>query len=320
MAVFVVGMPRSGTKLLRSLLNRHSALHIPDYESRFIPEMARRYADIADLREGGAFDGLAASIAQTNFWHNLVTRDRAIDDQRWRARIEQWSFEGVVDALFSQVAEHAGKRVWGDKTPQYLTQIALIARHFPYARFIHIVRDARDVCLSSKHAWGKCMLRNAQHWNDRVALCRADGEQLGNRYLELRYELLIQQPRAELERICEFLDLPFEADMLTLVRPPEELGDTKGVAEIVSTNSEKWRTQLSTREQTALESVAGRVLEDCGYETSYDGPARRVPQWKMALMRGMDAAVFARANLRNATGLKRVLRIIRTSAIYRSSA
>ncbi|MGI9334330.1 MAG: sulfotransferase family protein [Gammaproteobacteria bacterium] len=319
-ALFVVGMPRSGTKLLRSLLNRHSALHIPDYESRFIPKMARRYAGIADLREHGAFDQLAASIAKTNFWHNLVTRDGSIDESRWRSRIQRWDFEGVIRALYEQLAENAGKRIWGDKTPQYLTELPTIAQHFPYARFVHIVRDARDVCLSSRQAWGKCLLRNAQRWNDDVARCRADGKRLEGRYLELRYESLIQQPRIELERICEFLAIPFEADMLTLLRSPEELGDTKGVSSIVSTNSGKWRDKLSAQQLQAMENVAGQVLHECGYETTFRDRARRVPQWKMSLMRALDAVNFARVSFRNTPNVKRALRILRTSTTYRSSA
>src|SRR3712207_7075395 len=82
--------------------------------------------------------------------------------------------------------------IWGDKSPMYTEHIGLLAELYPQARFIHIVRDARDCCLSAHNAWRKNMVRWAQRWAEGVTKARADGRRIPDRYLEIRYEDLLE--------------------------------------------------------------------------------------------------------------------------------
>ena len=179
--VFIVGMPRSGTKLLRTLLNQHSDIGIPENESHFIPYYYRRLGGFGDLRDRINFDKFFQTISKSTFFCRLIERGKDISPDEWYQAVGCWDYGGVLKALYQLLARNEGKNVWGDKTPQYLTQLDLLWSIFPDARVIHIIRDARDYCLSMKRAWGKAMLRSAQRWADDVRLCREIGQELGGR-------------------------------------------------------------------------------------------------------------------------------------------
>ena len=86
--------------------------------------------------------------------------------------------QGVFEALIRHDSDARPDGVWGDKSPNYRAHLPLLRQLWPEARFIHIIRDARDVCLSSHKAWKKAVLRNAQRWTDEVRACRRDGQAL----------------------------------------------------------------------------------------------------------------------------------------------
>jgi hypothetical protein len=108
-------------------------------------------------------------------------------------------------------AERHGKPRWGDKTPvdgQHLPEIEAL---LPEAAFIHLIRDGRDVALSLRRTWfapGRDVATLARHWADQVAATRADGRGC-RRYVEVRFEDLVTDPRRTLSRLCRFLELPF---------------------------------------------------------------------------------------------------------------
>ena len=110
--------------------------------------------------------------------------------------------------------------MWVEKTPHHLDYIPLIKRSVPHAKFVHILRDGRDVVASQKHAsdqdpkyWGDWSVNDlVRQWNDdtKVAL----KYERSDNHLMVSYETLIAYPQRELTVICEFLDLRFEQSML----------------------------------------------------------------------------------------------------------
>ena len=127
------------------------------------------------------------------------------------------TYADVIRCLNASYARSRGKTRYGNKTPKHVLHMPEIAELFPEARFVHIVRDGRDVALSylSKDFGPSDVRSAADVWRARVERGRADGARLGERrYAELRYEDLLTDPEAELRTICAFLDLPFDDAML----------------------------------------------------------------------------------------------------------
>jgi hypothetical protein len=160
--------------------------------------------------------------------------------------------------------------IWGDKSPSYVAKVEELNRHFPTARFIHIVRDCRDQALSSYSVWGKDILRAAQRWTDDVRSGLDQGVALGARFRWVRYEDLVEDAPVVLNDLCEFLGLDLEPAMLQLERPSENLGDARGSLSIVKDNTGKFRARLSNRKVELIERIAGKLLHDLGY--AVDGP------------------------------------------------
>jgi Sulfotransferase family len=289
---FFLGCGRSGTTLVQLMFDRH-----PDMA--MVPE---RHFPLATPRRWVLPDGSL----------NLPRAIRRIENARWFYRFEMdagvfeaaaldaqpTTYAEVIRCLNAGYARSRGKSRYGNKTPKHVLHIPEIAALFPEARFVHIVRDGRDVALSylSKNFGPSDVRSAADVWRTRVERGRADGTKIGERrYAELRYEDLLKDPEAELRRICAFLELPFDDAMLryhengpvpSLRRDPNEhlaKPPTKGLRD--------WRTQMPPSDIMTFESKAGAALDAFGYERSGIAPTRR----DGALLRAGQVAADARA-------------------------
>jgi hypothetical protein len=276
---FVVAAARSGTTLLRVMLDRHPLLAIPG-EGHFIPHL---WATRDRYGSGGIVERpevLLADLARHpgfRFWDLPIT---AVRDEIVGTPAP--TFAEVMEAAYVAYARRAGKPRWADKTPDYVDHLPLLASLFPEARFVHMIRDGRDVALSTidlkrfhRHA-STC----AHFWARQVGGAMREGERrLGpERYLELRYEDLLDDPERELRRLCAFVDLPFHESLLEhderdLEKLPEQfrpihsrlaLPPTKGLRD--------WRSQMSASEVAEFEAVAGRELAAAGYPLAHARP------------------------------------------------
>jgi hypothetical protein len=135
------------------------------------------------------------------------------------AQIEPGDAGAAVRAFFSAYADRQNKPLWGDKTPAYMLSITRIGRALPEARFIHLIRDGRDVALSqTARAINEQPPPPAQaaRWVKRITKSREQADKLGDeRYIETRYEDLVRDPEPALRRICEFAELDWDAAMLS---------------------------------------------------------------------------------------------------------
>ncbi len=258
---FIVGSPRSGTTLLRKLLNRHSLVCVPD-ETHFIPRLYKPF-----LREFGRNKQRAVKLLNSE---PLV--------QRWNAQlsIEQLqqqtistAYAHTVNTIMSQRAAADGKPFWGDKTPGYVHHIPLLQTLFPDARFIHIFRDGRDVALSlTPLSWGANNIHaGAREWRSHISAWFAVSDQLGPQGYSVRYETLCRDPDTTLRQLCSFLQLPFERSML-------DGYDIK--ADAVA----RWRNQfnMSPNELAAFELIAAETLVKLGYTPALKHPT--IPLWQ----------------------------------------
>ena len=291
--LLVVGMPRSGTKLLRGLLNEHSRIGIPLNETELLPAWHRQWASFGDLSDPAVFQRFYDRVTRSVYFvHRLEEHGQRIDAATWHAACQDFSLPGVFEALIRHDADvpRGSGGIWGDKSPGYLPHLPLLVELFPQARIIHIIRDVRDYCLSMKKAFGKSTTRAAQRWRDRILLARQQASTFPpGQYIEVRYEALLADPEAELIRLTDFLGLPFEPGMLTLSRATENIGAAKGARTIKRDNTEKWRQEMSPRQLALVERIAGDVMRSLGAELPA-APRCQVSAPHMALLQAHDAA------------------------------
>lgn len=295
--LFLVGAPRSGTKLLRDLVKQHPLIGIPDYETEFLPRLTRK--DFGDLSDSRNFNAFYAWVSRNMYFRYMEDEGRLISADTWYRACETHDVTGVFEALCRVDGQvpYGSAGVWGDKSPNYRSHLPLLKSLWPEARFVHIVRDVRDVCMSSHKAWGKHVLRNAQRWADEVADCCHSGVE---DYLQLRYEDLLEDPTRELTRIARHCGLDFDERMLRPERPSENLGDTKGQVGIVAGNTGKWKTRMPPHTQRQVEAVCGTLLDELGYERAYpEEPQRRFSRAQMTRWKLEDGVSLFRFRVRD---------------------
>lgn len=296
--IFIVGSARSGTKMLRELLNSSPDIWIPQVESVFIPYFTERIDQYGDLSKWLDFQHLARDIVNTRAAMELGDLGIHIGSREWFDACRSYDWPAVLEAFYRRVfnAEQGEEKrqwdeiIWGDKTPDYLTDIPLLSKLFPESRFIHIIRDPRDICLSARKVWNKHPLRTVQLWADEVKKCRQDGRAIGPaRYYELRYEDLLDEVKGELEGIYHFLGIPLPENAEQLSRTPEYYGAAKGRQHVLKNNKGKWKKQLSPEYQRRIESIAGTTLDELSYERLHsDAKPGRLSPFQMKLYRYLD--------------------------------
>ena len=280
--VFIVGAPRSGTTMLRLMLDAHPDVAIPP-ETGFVPA-ALELGD--DLLSREAFIALVTGgPAWPDFKLDAVTfagRVRAMN---------RFQPASAVRLFYENYAARFGKRGWGDKTPMYAKHVPVLAAAFPDATIVHIVRDGRDAAMSLREQWfspGDSMASLARDWCDHVLAARESGRHLGKRYVEITFEDLVRAPAKTLRRLCQSLGWRYDGSMdryheRTAERISEHEGRTAETAGVALSRERRqaqqamaqqppdatrigaWRTGLTAQECRDYESHAGPLLVACGY-------------------------------------------------------
>jgi LPS sulfotransferase NodH len=291
--VLILGVRRSGTTLLRVMLDGHSQLAIPD-ESYFLPQIAERHREPIDP------DALADDLARLP-----TLREWEVDPREVRGRLRAGMTVGeAVAQVYLVYAERRGKTRWGDKTPMYMQHLPMLERLFPDARYVHLIRDGRDAALSFLAMPEGVVTRTWAHptsaagfacqWRSEVEAARALGRRADGRYLEVRYERLAAEPETTLRSICAHVDLPFEAGMLDYAGRVDVSAKPhqQRLRQPPTTGVRDWRMQMSAGDVERFEQVAGDLLAELGYERTASptlaGRGRllsyrlRVAAWKRA--------------------------------------
>jgi hypothetical protein len=282
---FVVGVGRSGTTLLRMMLDAHSNLSIPP-ETHFVHRLLALTGNQEDVRKQ-----FLKTVLDSGRWG-----DFQIDADFFKKCIEQlpdFSVEKGLRLFYSHYAEMHNKKRWGDKTPPYQLEMAKIHGCLPESHFIHIIRDGRDVAVSARNLWfgaGDDIKKQAVFWRKRILATREEAKRIPY-YMEVRYEKLVNNPEIELRKIASFIRLPFEEEMLNYHNNSEyRLSEIKDVHaedgsmlaprskrlkihKLVSRKPDtsrigRWKSQLSPEDKRIYEQVAGDLLEELGYEVS----------------------------------------------------
>ena len=294
-APFVIGVGRSGTTLLRLMLDAHPDLAIPP-ETHFLPALI-------ELFEGGrpSADELVAAVETHPGWRDFglskaelrAAFSPAVASDDTQATEETLDAGGAIRAFYAAYAARHGKPRWGDKTPVYIESIARIGGVLgDQARFVHLIRDGRDVAVSrgaravKRGREATPAREEAQTWKRRIEGARKQAKAVEH-YLELRYEDLIADPEAVLRQVCRFTEIEFHPAMLAyheraserlaeLSDLPGKGGKVRPGAERIAAHAltsepprpdrvERWREELSDQAIADYENVAGDLLAGLGY-------------------------------------------------------
>jgi len=220
-----------------------------------------------DLRIFKNFEKFYSEFSDTLFFKRLKINNIIIDKCSWYKSIDDWTYSGILEAFFHIYMVREKKEIWGDKTPAYILHIYMLKKLFPKAKFINIIRDVRDVCLSANKAWGRNIYLTAQRWFNHITKFREDVKKYSpHDYLEVKYEELLDYPEKNLRKICEFLNIDFEKNMLILKKPSEEVGDAKNHIGIFTSNKGKWKENLKIKQIKKIERICCSLLKDLEYE------------------------------------------------------
>jgi hypothetical protein len=251
------------------MLGAHPELAIPP-ESHFLGYLGHRYG-----RRGwspAAVSAVAADVARDAHF-----RAWGLDPGSAAARVvasQPGSLAETLGGFYSAYAASEGKLLWGDKTPHYVFILDQLRELWPDLRVIHVIRDGRDVACShlalaaDGRRWvAPTAAAAGAWWQSAVARGRAAGEELGERYTEVRYEQLVRRPQQTIAWLCEFLGIARDTTVVDYhgrVRLTQS-DEFSRVRQPLDPHARDWRRELTDGDVAAFEAVAGKQLADCGY-------------------------------------------------------
>jgi protein-tyrosine sulfotransferase len=246
--IVVGGSPRSGTTLIRRTLDRHPSICCGPESSIFLP--------------GAILIGPVAAGFK-------------LPADELRRMLDVSPSQGAfIDTFATRYRQSRGRARWAEKTPLNVRHIDWILERFPESRFVHVVRDGRDVvCSMREHperrwvdgAWVTeasplSLEEHAQRWvTDTEAGIAHRGDP---RYLEVRYEDLVQDPEGVVRRLIEGLGEAFHPELLL---DPAKSGKVHANAPIRTRSMGRWHTDLTPEEQAVVQRIAGATLARLGY-------------------------------------------------------
>lgn len=255
--IFIVGAARSGTTWVYDILTAHP-------------------------RVAGIFESWL--FTQNNGLMSLFTDAHRPENRSGLGRfVEKEALIVYVRDLATRIMSHALKpehRFLVEKSPSHLYSMSLIHEIFPGSRFIHVVRDGRDVSVSVKAAirswvpnwrktFGRSIKTSARSWKHAIRRARREANTLGSRYLEIKYEHIHNDPLGSYRKLFDFCGIPYNDEILQMVFnatdfnknfKPNESGFRRGG------RIGDWRDHFSLIDALVFNFEAGEMLVELGYE------------------------------------------------------
>lgn len=278
--IFVVGANRSGTTLLRLLLNAHTRIAIPEEVQYF-------HSYIAGVPIEKWKEPQLSRTQYTSFLDQFLSESNVVmpeldKDEVLRTLLDSGdtSLKAPYQVVLGQWAQYHGKVRWGEKTPANLFYADVIMEMFPEAQFIHMVRDPRA---------GVASMKRASFFPDDVvlnALGRRKYMTAGRAILEkhvppesrilLQYEDLVTRPDEVIKKLCTFLKEEYEPGMLQFHQSARQFMKEEAVSSfnaaatrpVSSEGIEKWKSQLSSYEVALIERICEEEMKEFNYEST----------------------------------------------------
>ncbi|HJZ13332.1 MAG TPA: sulfotransferase, partial [Acidobacteriota bacterium] len=272
------------TTLLQRIVDAHSATAV-------CPEIFWITHNV-NSRKGPDLNGpIDASIVSELLRHRRFA-ELGIDPENLTRLVDgssAVSCRKFLEGVFELHGKSQRKQMVGNKTPQYVQNILQFHNHWPNTKFIHLIRDGRDVCLSILN-WKKAdrtagrfatwlddpVVTTALWWKRNVQLGREAGKSLHPRlYCEIRYEALVADPEGECRRLCDFLEIEFDPRMIHHheARSKDEVHPNAKSWKPITAGLRDWRTQMSQEQIEKFEAAAGDLLSELSYPRAFPNPS-----------------------------------------------
>lgn len=270
--VVVIGSGRSGTTYLTRMLKETMDIGF-SAEPKFIVPLYKQLHRFGDLRVPANMRRLVEKIHQGPLFQHL---HRVVGipshSQEILDRLKEPNYTGVLYATFQLIADKRGNSRLGYKDPADVMHLPILSKLLPSAKFVHIIRDGRDVALSLlKFRWGATNLYSGgRYWARTVTTGRQHGAQLGDRYFELRLEDLVLDTTRVATALGHFVNGGFHSnEVQRLIDRISETCDRNTI--------EIWRNKLNSRQRFLCEAGASDALRECGYSTEIGSGATLNP-------------------------------------------
>ena len=298
-AIFIVGVSRSGTTLMRRMLDKHSRIGIVT-ENHYLGHLLARegarlyFRRVGDLRDDAAVRALVELIYSgelqrrsrlrelSPYWRWLTARVPRDEIEAYLLASDR-SERGVFEAFLRIYADRRGKAIIGEKTPAHLAYVETLLEWFPQGRVVHCLRDPRAIFVSelrrrTEHAVAfpyrhlaaapgllECfvLLQVVWAWAGAVNRHRVLSRRYPDRYRVVRFEDLVAQPDDTLTELCAFLGVQPEVRMLQ--QTVTSRGARRGEAGFDAGAADRWRAHIRAGARAAIELLLGRRLGEMGY-------------------------------------------------------
>lgn len=279
---FIFGSGRCGTTLLRSILNANEDICIPP-ENWSIDKIYEIYSKSIDwnILVSKIVSVVISPIGNNKAWKldegklrnkllNLNTNDRTLPN--------------IINQIYELYKEENFPKAtkWGDKTPLNVFNLPIIHNIFgKNAKYINLVRDGRDVVASMLRikSEGYNVEKACDRWIKSIVLAKEFGEKHRENYIEVRYEDLVCHTEREVKRICNFIGVQFNEDMINFQKDINknidkttlDLNHHKNLQKPINTNSiGKWKDNLTEEQKIKINQWIYKYLIELGYEKDID--------------------------------------------------
>ena len=272
--IFMIGTQRSGSNLLRLMLNQ-----LDEIASPHPPHILERIAPLLDtygsLKIVKNFKLLVDDVCRLVELNPVEWSGVILDRADIAKRCKENSLVAVYGAVYDVFAEHKGAKAWCCKSLANISYIEMLETYFNKPKYIYLYRDGRDVALSfQKAVVGEKHIYNiAKEWADTQDMAiRLRNNIKSNRLINISYEELTEKPEATAKKLCKFLGVKYAAKMHDFHKTDEATNAAKSSTlwgnvskPVMTNNSKKYCKEMSEQELKIFESVAGHVLDELGY-------------------------------------------------------
>jgi hypothetical protein len=262
--LFIVGAPRSGTTLTRTLLQGFSNVYLLPDEFQILPRF------LAEIEDGASPERLVALTNMSVFAGHMRRRGIWPDEDSLLNALSQSSPAETFKALVLAIAfkdERDKIEIWGDKTPENVFHLDMVTRLWPDAKVLYVQRDPRSTVLSMSRSWGRSLSRGAVIWRDAQRAADAFSKAYPDRFHCVKFEDLTAAPSAEMDRVGAWLNVLFDHGTLADVFSEERWGRAAGTVGVQRQRGD-WAEALSQKGIRLIEEICFDEMQSLGIDTT----------------------------------------------------
>ena len=282
---FVVGRPRSGTTLLRTLFDAHPNVIVPP-ECQLIVNLYPKYGKIKNWSRKKLIE--FHKDLQTQWRFDLWPMDRKRLYKSLMACEGEYTYGTLCKVVYHEyhsIFKHGVLLALGDKNPGYAIYTSRLKKIFPEAKFIHIIRDYRDNFVSIRNVDFELPFISVtvSKWRYFVKKFRKASDKYPGTHLEIRYEDLVANPEEQFKALCAFVGIPFSDKPFDFYKKSEEVlkiypnelilkYHASLLKKINTSRVGLWKNELTVPEIKVADACAGRYDALTGHEKVYPRP------------------------------------------------